>query len=162
MGTLKRIFWVGGLLGVGVIVGFALAALLARTEIQVDYDSGAVREVLSLGPMTVREARFGHGLFGLVRMPNGRYSLTSVEDWHVALFFRGNAKRSPLLEAGQVLNDISKLEQLPWKDSTPGLSEIKRQFLESLGKDGVHAASEVARASELRLISVTGNPTPNN
>jgi hypothetical protein len=143
------------MLGVGMLFGFGLATLSVRIEIQVDYDSGAVREVVSLGPFRVREARQVHGFFGSIRMPNGETALTGAESWHVALFFRNNSNRSPLLEAGLVLNDISRLEQLPWNKSTPGLSAVKQQFLESLAKHGVHAASEVARASEQRILSAS-------
>jgi hypothetical protein len=162
MSAQKLVAMVGGALLAGVIAGFALAIALVRTEIQVDYDSGAIREVVSAGPITVREGKYGHAFFGSVRMPNGQTALNGAGDWHVALSFKGSRNVSPLFEAGQVLNDISKLEQLPWKDSASSLAAVKQQFLESLSKDGVHAASALVKATEQRLIGASTNQPLNN
>jgi hypothetical protein len=154
--------WLGGALAIGTIAGFALAVSLVRTEIQVDYDSGAIRDVVSIGPVTVREGRHMHGFFGSIRMPNGRTALNDRADWHTALSFRGNAKVSPNFEAGQVLNDIVKLEQLPWRDPTGALAVVKQQFLETISKGGVQAASGVVRAAEQQVLEAWTNPPAMN
>ena len=157
MSKRKIIAIVGGTLTIGLIVGYALAISLVRTEIQVDYDSGDIREVVSSGPITIRHGKYGHTFFGSIRMPNGQTALKGAVDWHVALSFKGNRTRSPLFDAGQVVNDISTLEQLPWMDSTSSIAVAKRQFLESLSTGGVHAASAFVRATEQRLIRASTN-----
>ena len=162
MSAQKLTFWFAGTLALGVFAGFGLAITMTRTEIQVDFDSGAIREVISIGPIIAREDEIERSFFGSIRVPDGGTALTGSKNWHVGHRFTGNSKVSPLFEAGQVLNDISRLEGLPWKGSPLSLPSVKEQYLLALSTHGVESASQVAHEAEQRILdSLTNGPAKN-
>jgi len=149
--------WYKGLLAIAsslvvFVLGYATAAMSSTTCILVDYDSGRLRQTLTIWPLVVRDEVLRSTLFCAYPLPDGRQGLTGAENWHTACVFRANSMQSPNCAGGQVVNQAASLAS--WFPSLPKLkaSELKQEFLTVLSKGDVAAVKEFVHDTEIRLL----------
>jgi hypothetical protein len=141
--TIRCASWVALTGMVGLVLGYSTAMMLLRTDIEVDYDSGRCRQVTAVGPFVLRTVPYRENVFGMARSASGLPGLTGIPNWQLALRFWRGSFVSDSYAAGIVLNDITKLDQLPWSRKPSDLSPVKQQFLEALATGGPEAAHSV-------------------
>ena len=144
------------------------ALLLLRLEDYVDYDSGSLRSVVSIGPWSVRaktsplfgERRFrkgyGRGLtFGELPITSSTSALTGVPDWHIykiggviAMFGSTSGYRDGGGVRAGIKVLMSALEHWPDQERR---TTIKRRYLETLRSSG---SGDVAMRYAMGLVTI--------
>ena len=77
-----RALWARVMIGIlGLMLGHATSWFLFRQEILIDCDSGRLRQVLSIGPVTLRDKVLISTEFQAFPLPDGRQGLTGRERW---------------------------------------------------------------------------------
>jgi hypothetical protein len=132
------------------------ALYLIQVEIQVDYDSGAERQIIFAGPFQVRTDPCGYDYLGRLSIRNGRTGLTGVPQWQVALRFHGNSRVSPNCRAGRILGSIRQLETWFLRRHPNNMGEIKERFLKTLASGGESQAQQVVMDFEKAMLAEEG------
>lgn len=136
-----------------VVLGFLSALVTTREQVRIDYDSGLVERVTSVGPFAVfRDDDRGVDL-GRMPLPNGQSRLTGKPDWHVALMFWPGRRVSPNTEAGHVLKMSTRLASILSRLPPDRVPKYKEEFLRSLSAGDRGTVDEVVSRAESELLA---------
>lgn len=149
----------GGLLLACFAAGFFCALFSVQEELLVDFDSGALRQRIHVGPFVVRDQRARSHLFQHYSLRGHNRGITGTPDWHVALRYRGNGLRSPDTIGGSVLNSMTGLGQLFPMVGRDEAGKLKEGFLRALAREGSGAASRFAFEAANRLLGISDEGT---
>jgi len=129
-------------IGVGLAIGFIVAMYSVKLVIYVDFDSGAHRQKIKVGPFTIRDSEYDlrSTVFHAFPLKNGDFSLTGNPQWYVVSEFHTNSRVSPNTLGGDVAYAMACLEALFPLIGKDRAAEIKELFLRTLAENGVDEA----------------------
>ena len=133
-------------------LGIGIAWFSIEVVVLFDYDSGATKRQLFMGPLLVREDEDERTLFARFPTASGRPMLTGRPDWHVAFVFERGSDYSPLMEASRALVASSTLSAVMLEMPTDAASQAKTRVLRVLRARGASAASDEARTITSKVL----------
>src|SRR5580765_8444746 len=138
--------------GATFVIGFFVAIDRFRYELQVDHDSGKLRNVMAIGPFTLRVEEHPARFLGTLTLPTGGEGITGNANWKVALRFYGSSQISPSLSQGVLANQIIGLDHLLTTIPSDKAQRIKAVFLSKLNRDGEDSAISFVSSMKTEIL----------
>lgn len=110
----------------------------------VDYEGGAIREIVRVGPLTLHEVELPMTAFQLIPLQEGA-SLSADHDWHMAQRFSAWSQVSPSSRGGEVLSVMADLASAVPIIGMDEASKIKTRLIQDLRAKDPYEATETAK-----------------
>jgi hypothetical protein len=127
-----------------IVIVMGVIFLGCRTDLWVDYDSGATRKVITVWGVTVVDRQLPPSPFAVLRLSNGLAGLTGKPDWHLVRSFI--MTKQDLYQSETELTLLTYISMCGWElqiRTQPEAVQLKEDFLHALSTGGPIAAYHV-------------------